>query len=589
MTGNRVKRRHTISLVGRYLRLKPSFIIIIAMLIGVFSGLSVVLIKTCVYYMHEGLFFGGAGFGHLSGVPKITVVQASVPLVGGLLLALFGMIFARYVHTKIVDPVEANALHGGRMSVRDSFYIGGQTLISNGAGASLGLEAGFVQICSALASRLGQMLRVNRSYLRMLVGCGAAGAIAAAFDAPLTGIFYALELVMGAYTLSMAVPLTVAALSSACIARLVLGSDVLIDDFPKIHLSFTDYVAIICLGFFASLTAICVMKGVAFTESLFRKWAFPSFARLAVGGGMVGALALASPVVLSSGHSATYHILQHGLPLREAALLILLKACASSISIGAGFRGGLFFASLLLGVLCGNLWYDLLLQVHIPVSDGVLYGVAGMCAFAVAVVGGPFTMIFLTIETTGSLPVLVAILTSGIVSAQTTRWLFGYSFTTWRFHLRGERIRSPLDVGRVRSLTTERLMQRDPAFLPADATVGEARKRYPDFSPRHIVLTDRKGAYAGIIDSGTLHESGLDEGSPVANLARGRFDTLTPCIPCREALKRFQAAKLPALAVLDDERSGHVVGLLSERYVLRRYAEQVDRSWQELTGVTRVD
>ena len=101
-----------------------------------------------------------------------------------------------------VDPVEANALRGGRMSLRDSFIVGMQTLISNSCGASVGLEAGYAQVGSGLGSFLGQKLRLRRSDLRLLVGAGAAAAIGGSFGAPLTGAFYAFEVVLGSYSIA---------------------------------------------------------------------------------------------------------------------------------------------------------------------------------------------------------------------------------------------------------------------------------------------------------------------------------------------------------------------------------------------------
>ena len=114
----------------------------------------------------------------------------------------------------MVDPIEANALHGGRLSLNDSLIIAAQNLISNGFGASVGLEAGYTQLASGLASKIGLSLQLRRSDLRILVGCGAAGAIAAAFNAPLTGSFYAFELIIGSYTILSLAPVVVSALAA---------------------------------------------------------------------------------------------------------------------------------------------------------------------------------------------------------------------------------------------------------------------------------------------------------------------------------------------------------------------------------------
>ncbi len=123
-----------------------------------------------------------------------------------------------------VDPVEANALRGGRMSLRDSVIVSQQTLISNGCGASVGLEAGYAQIGAGLASRFGILMRLRRGDLRILVGCGAAAAIASAFGAPLTGAFYAFELVIGVYTVASAAPVLAASIAAVLTTQALGGA-----------------------------------------------------------------------------------------------------------------------------------------------------------------------------------------------------------------------------------------------------------------------------------------------------------------------------------------------------------------------------
>ena len=122
------------------------------------------------------------------------------------------MALARAHLKRPVDPIEANALHGGRMSIRDSLIVALQTIVSNGFGASVGLEAGYTQMVAGIASRLGINFRLRRADLRMLVGCGAAGAIAAAFGAPLTGAFYGFELIIGTYTAATLAPVLTASI-----------------------------------------------------------------------------------------------------------------------------------------------------------------------------------------------------------------------------------------------------------------------------------------------------------------------------------------------------------------------------------------
>src|SRR5205807_10186122 len=142
-----------------------------------------------------------------------------VPMLGGLLLGAAGIAIARYRPAREVDPIEANALRGGRMSLRGSLIVAAQTVWSSGVGASVGLEAGYTQLASGIASFVGQRFRLRRGDLRVLVGCGAAGGIAGAFAAPLAGAFYAFELVIGSYSVSSLAPVGMAALVGYLVAH----------------------------------------------------------------------------------------------------------------------------------------------------------------------------------------------------------------------------------------------------------------------------------------------------------------------------------------------------------------------------------
>src|SRR5581483_11924782 len=142
-----------------------------------------------------------------------------------------------------------------------------------------------------------------------------------------------------------------------------------------------------------------------------------------------------------------------------------------------GFRGGLFFASLFLGAMLGKLFAAVLAaaSAHLVLPE-IVFAVVGMSGLATAIVGGPLTMSFLALESTGSLPLTIAVLVASVVSALTVRRTFGYSFATWRFHLRGEAIRSAVDIGWMRNLTVGRMMRRDIRTIRGDTTIAAFRR-----------------------------------------------------------------------------------------------------------------
>src|SRR4051812_13496550 len=173
-------------------------LVALAILAGGASGLVASLMGGATHWLHVMLFGPGAQYG-LSALRSAGPFL--VPIMGGLLLGLLNLGLARWWPRAPSDPIEANALYGGRLSLANGAVVGAQNIVSNGFGASVGLEAAYAQAGGGLASRLGQAFGLRRADLRVLVGCGAAGAIAAAFGAPVTGAFYAFELILGSYTI----------------------------------------------------------------------------------------------------------------------------------------------------------------------------------------------------------------------------------------------------------------------------------------------------------------------------------------------------------------------------------------------------
>ena len=199
-------------------------LVLLAIVVGALAGVAVSVMTLIVDAAHV-LIYGIPFDTHLSAAARVPPVAAfAAPMIAGLALGAVDVWRARRKLPASVDPVEANALRGGRMSLSESVLVAAQTVVSNGCGASVGLEAGYAQIGGGLASRLGIGGRLRRQDLRMLVGCGAGGAIAAAFGAPLTGAFYAFELIIGAYSLAIAGPVFAASLVAALTTKAIVGA-----------------------------------------------------------------------------------------------------------------------------------------------------------------------------------------------------------------------------------------------------------------------------------------------------------------------------------------------------------------------------
>ena len=511
------------------------------------------------------------------------LLALSVPLLGGFLFGAANEVIRRWRPEREVDPIEANALHGGRMSLLGSIIVAAQTIWSSGVGASVGLEAGYTQAASGIASRIGNAFRLRRGDLRILVGCGAAAGIAGAFGAPLAGAFYGFELIIGSYSPNSLAPIAIAALLGYEVANKLTPAEIGVVAPEKMAIASHDLFIAALLGLFAALLGITMMRGVALCETLFSRIALRPMVRTTIGGLLVGLCALVTPQVMSSGHGALRIAGMLDLSFGFLALLFVLKIVASIASLGSGFRGGLFFSSLLIGALGGHL-LAVALTMTFPTYyyDPNAYAVIGMSSLAASVIGGPLTMIFIALETTGDLWLTTLVLIAVIISAQVTREAFGYSFATWRFHLRGETIRSAADVGWMRDLTVGKMMRQDVQTVHASTTVASFREAFPIAATAYVIAVDEAERYVGLIQVAEIHAAETLPDKSIKDFLHYTDEMLLPSMAVKEAVLAFDRAEAEALAVVDSYLDRSVIGLVTEAYVLRRYSAALERRRQEL-------
>ncbi len=575
-------------LLASRLRDSELALLILATLVGV-----VVSVVTCLtaeaLELTKAALFGSAEAGHLSSEHAIDPIRLlAVPILGSLLYGLVVWAERRLRVRDIVDPIEANALYGGKMSLRDSLAIAIMTLFSAGIGASVGMEAAYTQVGSGLASKAGQYLRFRRQDLRILVGCGAAAAIAAAFNAPLAGAFYAFELVIGSYSLGALIPVGMAAVTAAMIGRTFFGLHSLVaipDQMPPGNVDFLYFAAI---GIAAALIGVVAMRTVTGVESLLQRCSVPRPLRPFCGGLALAGLAYLFPQVLGSGHGGIEVTVTEAMPVMLLIGLLAAKLAASAVSVGSGLRGGLFSASLFIGALLGALIGELA-QYFDPALgfESITFTVVGMGAVGAAVVGAPVTMILLVLELTGSYSITIGVIVAVLLASFGVRRWFGYSFSTWRFHQRGLKLKGAHDVGWIQDLTAETLMQRDAVFVRSSDSIEAAKAQHPAGEHGNLFVLDDEGGYRGVIDVASLHLSAPPTGGTAArvgDLLPMKQPVLARKTPIRTILQQFEESELEVMAVVDSTVTRYVLGYCTESYVLRRYNQELERRRSEELG-----
>ena len=572
--------RHFLLMQGRLRSNEPTQIVACAAF-GALVGMLVAGLHWLVDWLHHVAFNVNGEHSLSAGIGIDPARILVVPMLGGLILGIGALVVRRWRANDVVDPIEANALHGGRMSMKDSLRMVVATVWSNGSGVSVGMEAGYSQLGAAVLAKVGQYFRLRREEQRIFVAAGAGAAIAAAFNTPLAGAFYGYELILGGYSVRALAPVAAAALSATVALRVLTRPDVLfrVEDFVPFPQWF--YWMFVLLGILAAGLAILAMRSVTWSERLLKRLPLPQWLRPAVGGALVTVIALLVPQVLGGGHGAIQLLFDRSPGLLVLSILLVTKLVASGVSLGAGFRGGMFSTSLLLGALFGGFLAQVTALLA-PAMGGhqTALMMVGMASVAAATIGAPLTMVFLVLEGTGNFPLTVGVMVGVVIASTIVRMAFGYSFSTWRFHQRGIGIRSPHDIGWLADLTVGRLMRTDAKVVLDTTPLRELREKFPPGSAKHVFVASENGSFMGTLDMAAIHDQAQDElldSRYAREFAAGGDFVLEPYENVRTALSRFEDQELEIMPVVDSPADKAIIGYLTEQYALRRYNQELER------------
>ncbi len=538
---------------------------------------------------------GGFGFG---GEQVVSLARAlpwwqvlAVPAAGGLAIGLFVhfLMPGRRPHG-VADVIEANALHGGRMSLIDGIKAAFVSAVSIGAGASVGREGPVVHLGASLGAWAARRLHLGRTASRTLLGCGVAAAVAASFNAPIAGTFFALEVVVGHYALTAFAPIVIASVIGTIVSRMHYG------DFPAFSLpqepviaSFWEFPAFALLGVVSALVAIIFMRAVMFTEDMTGKTPVPRWAWPAIGGLAVGAIGIGFPHVLGVGYEATDAALSELYPLWLLLALVVLKTAATAISLGCGFGGGVFSPSLFIGAMVGGAFGIVATSAFPDLSSGGgAYTIIGMGAVAGAVLGAPISTILMIFELTGDYAITIAVMIATSIASIITQQTRGHSFFTWQLARRDVAVKGGRDVGLLRTIKARDVMTGSFATIEPNAPLPTVRMRLQDAPWGELFVTDSDGRLTGIITFADLHDTAFDTSQDTVmvahDVARQRPATLLAEDDLETAVKAYATSGQVNLPVVEDRESRRLIGVAHEHDVMLAYHRALDQARAEERG-----
>jgi len=342
----------------------------------------------------------------------------------------------------VADVIEARAVGAGRIPLWTGLSSALVSIVSLGGGASAGREGPAVHLGATLGSYLGERFGFTTTHLRTLLAAGVAAAVAASFNAPIAGVLFALEVVLGHYALRASGPIVIASVLGALIARAHMGSSPTFVIPEYMITSLADFPAFALLGVVSAMVAIAFMTTAMRADSLARKVDIPLWLRPVIGGLIVGLIGIWFPQILGVGYAATDAALQGQFELTLLLSLIVLKILATAITLASRFGGGVFSPALYLGAMTGGAFGLVIAQAapDIAFSTHAVYAIVGMGAVAGAVLGAPLSTLLIAFELTGGYEMTVALMVAISISTALTQGVLGKSFFHWQLERRGLRL-----------------------------------------------------------------------------------------------------------------------------------------------------
>jgi len=489
---------------------------VLAFAVGGGVGGAVIIFRETIALLQEATF--GTGRNYYSEplfvhVDKLLWWQiVAVPTIGGVVVGLL----VRYLMPEkrpegVADVIEAAALEGGKMSGLTGIKAALINALSIGFGASVGREGPAVHFGAALGGWLSGALNLNRSVSRTLLGCGAAAAVAASFNAPIAGALFASEVVIGHYALSAFAPIVISSVTATAISRFYFG------DFPAFVIhehviqSLWEFPAFIVFGIVAGVVAMGFMKSIMLSSNVAEKLPFPDFLKPAIGGAAIGCLAIWFPQVLGIGYGTTEAAVMVSFSLGLLISICIAKIIATAISIGFGFGGGVFSPALVIGAMLGGAYGTVFTGLFPDLSTGIgAYTILGMGALAAAVLGAPISTALVIFEMTNDYALTMALMITVVVSSMITRQFHGGSFFAWQLERRGLDLHEGLELALLRKLNLLSVLSKRENQVPPEVGLPEIRLMLQKSDFAELFVVDDSGVLFGTITLADMSEFAFD-------------------------------------------------------------------------------
>lgn len=598
------------------------FLIPLAAVVGTMAGVVAFLFERMVEFSsHElfGRFYKGSVL--FEGDQYIYVFI--IPVIGGLIVGQLTKLAAgKSGGHGVPDIIESLARKQGILPKRSGIYKALTASITIGTGGSAGVEGPIIQIGGVLGSATGQFIKLGREHMHTLVGCGAAGGMAAIFNAPIAGVLFVLEVLLRDFSPKTFIPIVVASVFGTAVAHALIaagdGESAMISTEATFHVSgmlrewSPRYIE---FGVFIVLGILCALVGVAFTRSMiafeanFSRLPISKPLRPAVGGAMLGVLGIvfmiiyrqpigdqySPPLFYGNGYgvidwlfdTASYgQMLVDGEPstaftagMTLLAVMLVFKIAGTCFTIGSGGSGGILAPSLFLGATVGGM-FGLALQWTGWFTDinPAAYALVGMAGVFAAAVHCPLTAFLLVFEVTNDYKAILPVMLVAILSTTVSQMMCRDTvYTHWLAKL-GMRMGIYSDTSLLRRLYVSQVRLVDAALVHPDEPAQRLLELAEEYAVTDYVVIDEKDEYVGMVVGEDVRTTLLQrEAVPlliVSELMRDGLPTVTRDMNFVNVLDIFAKHDISSLPVVDDHR--HVIGMVTRGRVMRHYQHALE-------------
>ena len=562
--------------IGRLKLSEQQVLIILSVVVGVGGGFGAVIFRWLIGFFHTLFFdYGTLLFSQITAHPKLLIPL--IPMAGGLLVAPITYRLAKEARGHGVPEVMlAVALRGGIIRPLIALAKSIASSICIGSGGSAGREGPIVQIGSALGSTVGQIFKMSGERVKILVGCGAAAGISATFNAPIAGVLFTLEIILGDFTIHAFSPVIISSVIATVISRAFVGN------YPAFTVPRYDLVSIwempmyIGLGLLAGVFSVLFIKVLYKSEDVFETWRINNYLKPAFGGLMLGSLGIFFPQLFGVGYEAISSALHEETVVWVLFFLIFMKIIATSLTLGSGGSGGIFAPSLFIGAMLGGFFGNLvhLAFPEVTATPGA-YALVGMSAVVAGTTHAPITAMLIIFEMTGDYRIILPLMLSSVLSTLLSHKFSRESIYTMKLVRRGINLKAGKDISILGSVFVREVMNTQWESISHSMPLGKLLPFVESSKENIFPVVDYKGDLEGTISfqdiRNLITKRSLDDLVIVKDVVSSNPLTLFPDETLISALQKFGLQDVEALPVVERHNPKKLIGVLKRGDVISYY------------------